>query len=109
MLRRGKDTERGAPTRIELGAVVLDAERHEVLLEGREPLFTRAEFRLLWKLVSRPGRVFSRDELVDGITGGEAYILDRNVDVHVSSIRKKLGAEAGLIATVRGVGYKCRD
>lgn len=109
VLRRGRDKERGAPTRIEMGSVVLDAERHEVLVDGQELPFTRAEFRLLWKLASRPGRVFSRDELVDGITGGEAYILDRNVDVHVSSIRKKLGTEAGIIATVRGVGYKCKD
>ena len=88
---------------------MLDAERHEVVVDGEVGVFTLAEFRLLWKLMSRPGRVFTRDQLVEGITGGEAVILDRNVDVHVSAIRKKLGAEAERIVTVRGVGYKCRD
>ena len=70
---------------------------------------TRAEFRLLWTLAQRPGRVYSRNELVDEITAGEAVIIDRNVDVHVSSIRRKLGDAGKMIATVRGVGYKCAD
>ena len=52
---------------------------------------------------------FTRNDLVDRITGGEAIVLDRNVDVHVSAIRKKLGDRAELITTVRGVGYKCKD
>ena len=60
-------------------------------------------------LVSRPGRVFTRNELAEKITAGESLIIDRNVDVHISSIRKKLGDSSGLIATVRGVGYKCKD
>ena len=110
VLRRAKRRRSGAkPTRLEVGTVVLDTERHEVVV-GDEPIyFTRAEFRLLWALVSQPGRVFTRNELVDDITAGESYILDRNVDVHISAIRKKLGDQGDLVQTVRGVGYKCRD
>jgi two-component system phosphate regulon response regulator PhoB len=104
--RAGNDDER---KRIELGDVVLDADRHEVTVHGESVPFTRAEFRLLWALAANPGRVYTRDQLVDRITAGESVILDRNVDVHVSSIRKKLGDQEGLIATIRGVGYKCKD
>ncbi len=96
-------------SRVEIGELVLDLTRYEVLNDGEPVPLTRAEFRLLWTLAQRPGRVFPRSELVDRITAGESYIIDRNVDVHISSIRKKLGEAGGVIATVRGVGYKCRD
>src|SRR5688572_10908015 len=110
LLRRASRSE-GDPgrTRVERHGVVLDTTRHEVLNQGEVVTLTRAEFRLLWTLVQRPGRVYSRDELVSEITAGEAFIVDRNVDVHVSSIRKKLGVAGKMIATVRGVGYKCED
>ena len=107
VLRRGEQ-----PSSVEvvrLGALVIDSEAHRVHVEGREVSLTALEFRLLWTLVQRPGRVYSRNELVDEITAGEALIIDRNVDVHVSAIRKKLGDAGKVIATVRGVGYKCSD
>ena len=103
--RRGKT----AKTRVEVHELVLDKTRHEVLAGGEPVDLTRAEFRLLWALVQRPGRVYARDELADEITGGESVIVDRNVDVHVSALRKKLGDAGRVIATVRGVGYKCLD
>ena len=88
---------------------MLDRERHELHVDDQDVELTRAEFRLLWALAATPGRVFTRDELVEHITAGETFISDRNVDVHVSSVRKKLGASGELIQTVRGVGYKIRD
>ncbi|MEQ1890984.1 MAG: response regulator transcription factor [Planctomycetota bacterium] len=110
LLRRvARGGEEVGRTRIELGELVLDLARHEVMSHDALVPLTRAEFRLLWTLVQRPGRVYTRDELVDEITAGEAVIVDRNVDVHVSSIRKKLGDSGKRIATVRGVGYKCAD
>jgi two-component system phosphate regulon response regulator PhoB len=109
VLRRGQARGARKKTRIELGDVTLDLERFEVCVRGEVVPFTRAEFRLLWALMSSPGRVFTRDDLVERLTDGEAVILDRNVDVHVSAIRKKLGDEAALIGTVRGVGYKFKD
>jgi two-component system phosphate regulon response regulator PhoB len=110
VLRRGRVAgAQEQPHKLERGGLELDAERHEVRVEGEVVPFTRAEFRLLWLLLAKPGRVFQRKELVDALTEGEGYILERNVDVHVSSIRRKLGPAGALIATVRGVGYKCRD
>jgi DNA-binding response OmpR family regulator len=110
LLRRAQRVEeQDGKTRIELHGLVLDMTRHEVMNQGDPVPLTRAEFRLLWTLAQRPGRVYSRNELVDEITAGEAVIIDRNVDVHVSSIRRKLGDAGKLIATVRGVGYKCAD
>ena len=96
-------------SRIELGSVTLDKERHEVSVDDVPVTFTRSEDRLLWRLAKHPGRVYSRDELVESLTDGEAVILDRNIDVHVSSIRKKLGEHGGIVVTVRGVGYKVVD
>ena len=110
VLRRAiRAEEEGERSRIEIGEVVLDSSRYEVSVAEKLVPLTRAEFRLLWALVQRPGRVFPRDELVDKITAGESYIIDRNVDVHISSIRRKLGKAGDLIATVRGIGYKCKD
>jgi two-component system phosphate regulon response regulator PhoB len=110
LLRRAQRTgDESGKTRIEMHGLILDVTRHEVLNQGSPVPLTRAEFRLLWTLAQRPGRVYSRNELVDEITAGEALIVDRNVDVHVSALRKKLGDAGKLIATVRGVGYKCTD
>ena len=108
VLRRGQPAAE-SKMRIELGDVTLDKERHEVSVGNDVIAFTRSEFRLLWTLSKQPGRVYTREELVERLTDGEAVILDRNIDVHVSSIRKKLGDHGGVIATVRGVGYKVRD
>lgn len=108
VLRRGQPVVE-AKTRIELGEVVLDRERHEVSVASEVIPFTRSEFRLLWTLAKHPGRVYTREELVEKLTDGEVVILDRNIDVHVSSIRKKLGDDHAVVATVRGVGYKCLE
>lgn len=109
VLRRSKGEAKHVPTRIELGEVVLDLDRYEIEVSGELREFTRAEFRLIWALASQPGRVFARQELVEHITAGETFISDRNVDVHVSAVRKKLGESGDLIRTIRGVGYKIRD
>ncbi len=105
VLRRGNSVVE-AKTRIESGGIVLDRERHEVEVDGSLIELTRSEFRLMWTLAKHPGRVYAREELVERLTDGEVVILDRNIDVHVSSIRKKLGDLGGVIGTVRGVGYK---
>ena len=109
VLRRGARAENDTKTRIEIDSVVADSERHEVSVDGKPLAFTRTEFSLLWTLMKKPGRVYTRSDLVDRITDGEGYILERNIDVHISAIRKKLTKEHDVIATVHGVGYKCRD
>jgi DNA-binding response OmpR family regulator len=92
-----------------VGPVTIDAERHEIFLFQQPMVLTLAEFKLVQALTSRPGRVFTRDQLLEKISGGDTYVIDRNIDVHVRSIRKKFGDHADFIQTVRGVGYKCRE
>ena len=74
--------------------------------DGRpeELRFPRKEFELLYYLASNPGRVFTRQELLDDVWGKDVYVVDRTVDVHVRKIREKLGSD--YIDTVKGVGYK---
>ncbi len=95
--------------RISVGPVALDIERHEAFLNNEPLILTLAEFKIIATLMSKPGRVFSREQLLEKVTGGDVYVIDRNIDVHIRSIRKKLGEEAEFIFTVRGVGYKCRE
>ena len=107
-LRRGPRSRRAEDddSSIGVGPVTIDPSRHEVRLEDRPVDLTLAEFRLLHALASSPGRVFTRAQLVGRITGGHHHIVERNVDVHVRAVRKKLGDSGDLIRTVRGVGYK---
>ncbi|MFZ0428871.1 MAG: response regulator transcription factor [Acidobacteriota bacterium] len=108
--RNAADFEaRGGVGPIVAGTLEIDPVRHEARLRGELLPLTRAEFRLLRALAAHAGRVFTRDQLLQDITEGEAFISDRNVDVHVRSIRKKLGKARQLIVTIRGVGYKLRE
>jgi DNA-binding response OmpR family regulator len=108
VLRRGTSRPAtDAVERIDRGPLVIDTARHEVRLDGTPVTLTLAEFRILHALAANPDRVFSRDQLLDKITQGKSVIIDRNVDVHVRAIRKKLGRHGQRIVTVRGVGYKC--
>ncbi len=91
------------------GAVEVDRARFQIMVDGQQIPMTLAEFRLFDALISRPGIVLSRDRLLDAVTGGESVLIDRNIDVHVRSIRKKLGEARDLIETVRGLGYKFRE
>lgn len=110
VLRRGPLREdRGAGERIEREGLVVDAGRHEVLVKGKAVPFTATEFRLLRFLASHPGRVFTRDHLLSRVIGEDAVVIDRNIDVHVRSIRKKIGPHRDLIETIRGVGYRFQD
>jgi two-component system phosphate regulon response regulator PhoB len=67
---------------------------------------TPTEFLLLWTFLKQPGRTFSRHELMDSSRGEDANSLERTIDVHIRSLRKKLGHHAELIETVRGIGYR---
>ncbi|WP_033340928.1 response regulator transcription factor [Catenuloplanes japonicus] len=89
-----------------LGAVTLDPGRRLASVAGRTLSLTSTEFDLLGHLLRRPGRVFTRDELLAGVWGyASSHAGTRTVDVHVAQVRAKLGDAAGLIRTVRGVGY----
>jgi two-component system phosphate regulon response regulator PhoB len=83
--------------------------RHEVLVDGQRVDLTVAEFRLLHLLMSHPGWVFSRYQIVDAIHGQDYHVTDRSVDVQCAGLRKKLGIAGKYIETVRGIGYRFRE
>jgi DNA-binding response OmpR family regulator len=89
--------------------VLLDRERHRVTVEDTPLDLTPSEFGLMEALIRQPGRVFSRSELIDAALGGDSLVLERTIDVHIRSLRKKLAEHAALVETVRGVGYRFRD
>lgn len=110
VLRRGqlKDTT-GEQDRIETAGLVVDLKRFEVRVDGKPAKFTATELRLLHFLASHPGRVFTRDHLLSRVIGEDAIVIDRNIDVHIRAVRKKIGGYRDFIETVRGVGYRFHD
>jgi two-component system phosphate regulon response regulator PhoB len=91
---------------LERGLLRLDAERHRCAVEGRELELTAKEFGLLETLMSRPGRVLSRQQLLDEVWGSDISVTERTIDTHLKRLREKLGAAGDQIETVRGVGYR---
>lgn len=109
VLRRGPLVEEGpSGRRIQRGSLLIDTTKYQVSLNGEDKPLTLTEFKLLSTLAAAPGRVYTRHLLLEKIQG-EAFIDERNIDVHIRSIRKKLGLENDLIVTVRGVGYKFKE
>jgi len=109
VLRRRTRGSGPSRERIVRGAIIVDATRHEVLVDGESVSLTATQFRLLHQLASNPGRVFTRQQLLNRIVGEHAIVSDRNIDVHVRTIRKALGPHADAIETIRGIGYRFRD
>ena len=99
------------PTEKKLAAaeIVIDTERHDVRIAGKQVDLTAVEFKLLCMLMQRRGRVQSRDRLLNEVWGYEAAIDTRTVDTHVRRLREKLGKRGDLIETVRGFGYRFRE
>lgn len=108
LLRRVRG-QAGPPTRtLRVGSLVVDPSAHRATLQGRELELTSYEFTLLRVLAERPGRVLSREQLLDMAKGSAEESFDRSIDVHVSHLRQKLGDDARrprLLKTIRGVGY----
>lgn len=91
------------------GPVRVDPQRHEATVDGRPLRLTATEFRTLQFLTERAGWVSSRSRIVTGVHGADYPVTDRSVDVVIASLRKKLGAEAWRLETVRGVGFRMRE
>jgi len=109
LLRRA-NPERVA-TVLNIGDIELDREKKRVSRNGRPVDLGPTEYRLLEFLMERPGRVFSREQLLDGVWGSDIYIDERTVDVHVGRLRKAInrGQTTDPIRTVRGAGYALDD
>jgi two-component system phosphate regulon response regulator PhoB len=109
-LRRGQ-TQEESPAGAVVGSqgVVIDRHSHRALYRDQELPLTPTEFRLLEVLIRQSGRAFTRYELMDAAIGEDAIVLERTIDVHIKSLRKKLGEGGELIETVRGVGYRFHE
>jgi two-component system phosphate regulon response regulator PhoB len=112
LLRRGETAKDANDVTEHLG-IKLDRMRHQVTANERRLDLTPTEFRLLECLIRQPGRAFTRHQLMDAAIGEGSIVLERTIDVHIKTLRKKLGDIKGfdpeVIETVRGVGYRFRE
>ena len=110
LLRRSKNREENFENDelIAVGNIRIDCQRHEAKIGEKTVELTLKEFNVLYLLASNKGKVFSREELLNKIWGYDFSGENRTVDVHIRTLRKKLGKSGDIIETVKGVGYKVR-
>jgi len=105
LLRRFQTSE--SPQKIvSAGPLEIDTDRFLVTVDGEPVPLTRTEFGILYALATGRGRVFTRNQLIEEAIGSDADVFDRTIDVHVTSLRSKLGTARELVETVRGIGYR---
>lgn len=103
-LLRRTTIEKEESTAISLGDLVINRDEYKVVKNDEELILPRKEFELLSLLASKPGRVFTRDEILNSVWGNEVVVGGRTIDVHIRKLREKVGDES--FKTVKGVGYK---
>lgn len=112
VLRRNHAAQEQAPDAsadiLHYGKIEIEPEKFRVRCDGREIALTRQEFRLLELLMRHPGRVFTREQVLDQAWGDGGLVTDRTIDVHIKTLRKKFG-DYDFIETVRGIGYRARE
>lgn len=108
ILRRGKEPEK-APKLLSFGDFTLDVSRYLLKKSGEPVTITLSEFGILKRLLTQQGKVLTRNQLLNDVHNDDVFIVDRNIDVHIASLRKKLGPNFNWIETVRGVGYRLRE
>lgn len=108
VLRRRHEEEK-APKIIKFGDFSIEVDRYVVKRGEKTISLTLSEFGILRRLASNQGKVLTRNQLLDDVQNDDAFIVDRNIDVHIAALRKKLGPSFKWIETVRGVGYRLRD
>jgi two-component system, OmpR family, alkaline phosphatase synthesis response regulator PhoP len=105
LLRRSGSTADDADSQvIQIHDLKIDGEKFQVFRDAEVIEFTRREFEILWLLASKPGRVFTRDEIFDKIWGNDVIVGNRTIDVHIRKLRERLGDK--YIKTLKGIGYK---
>ncbi|MCL5105001.1 MAG: response regulator transcription factor [Armatimonadetes bacterium] len=106
VLRRSKSQTPGETEQIRLHEITIDPGKHVVSIDGERVDLTLTEFRILHSLARRPGWVFTRSHILELSSGEDSEVTDRSVDVHIVSLRRKLGDAGKYVETVRGVGYR---
>ncbi len=108
VMRRAKEPEK-IPKILTFGDYTLEIERYLLRKKDKQIPLTLSEFGILRRLLVNRGRVLTRNQLLDDLQNEEAFIVDRNIDVHIAALRKKLGPKFLWIETVRGVGYRLKE
>lgn len=99
-----KEQHQISTKRVQHGDILIDTEKYVIEVEDRELVLPRKEFELLFLLSSKPGKVFTRDEIFSRVWGDDVIVGDRTIDVHIRKLREKIGEKH--INTVKGIGYK---
>jgi two-component system alkaline phosphatase synthesis response regulator PhoP len=103
-LRRSGRPAEDETNEIRLHNLVIDRQRVVIFKDGQPIELPRKEFEIIWLLASRPGRVFTREEIFDKIWGSDIIVGNRTIDVHIRKLRERVGEE--YVKTVKGIGYK---
>jgi len=108
VMRRGQEKEK-APKLMTFGYFTMEIDRYQIKKGEDQIALTLSEFGILKRLISGRGKVLTRNQLLDDVQNDDAFIVDRNIDVHIAALRKKLGPGFKYIETVRGVGYRFKE
>lgn len=104
LLRRSQTSAENNQEQVDLGGLKIDRERYLVIKDNEEISLPKKEFKLLALLATKPGKVFTREFILQQVWGDEVIVGDRTIDVHIRKLREKLGEE--YIKTIKGIGYK---
>lgn len=108
VLRRKSEPEQPHQV-VTFGAFSMDVDRYQLKKKEKLIALTLSEFGILKRMVSNRGKVLTRNQLLDDLQNDDAFVVDRNIDVHIAALRRKLGPNFDYIETVRGVGYRFKD
>ncbi len=109
VLRRGLVNENDSDALINLNGIKINPLKREVIIKNQNLELTFTEFQILYLLISHPGWVFTRYQIIDKIRGDNHPVTDRSVDFQIVGLRKKMGKAGDLIQTIRGVGYRFKS
>ncbi|MEI6241792.1 MAG: response regulator transcription factor [Chlamydiota bacterium] len=109
ILRREKEIPEKSPKSLSFGEFMIDLDRYFLKRADKNIPITLSEFGIIRRLLLNRGKVLSREQLLDDINNDDSFIVDRNIDVHIASLRKKLGPTFHWIETVRGIGYRFKE
>lgn len=108
-LAQSDEKEQQNSSVLKIGPLEINKDKFEVKINGQNIILPKKEFAILYYLAKRPGKVFPRDRILNDVWGEDIYVIERTVDVHIRKIREKLGSEADMIETIKGVGYRFRE
>jgi len=109
ILRRTEATSEPQNKALKYKGVELDLEKYSLTVDGEEIKLTKTEFNILSLFMENPGKIFSRDNIIDSVRGNDVFVVDRTIDVHIMNLRKKLGNYKNIITTFSGVGYGFKE